>query len=205
MTRSTRARIAELLFGIVAAAAALAPTACSKNPPDANQSAAGPAHADAGNAQSPTAAEGPAKGAVSAAPAASSEWRGPYESVPGTLYIAPQLKGVKWVVPETDAGLGAGTITLAVDRGTGRIQGTVEGPLGPATVDGYADGPTLSATVARKDPTDRGFTGTLAARQDDAGVSGTLHVALAEVSAVRTAAFHLTPQAAPGAAGSLAR
>ena len=206
MIRSTtRTRVAELLLGIVAAAAALAPTGCAKNPADANQNAVVEAHADAGSAPSPTATGAPANGAASVAQAASSEWRGSYESVPGTLYIAPQLKGVKWVVPETDAGLGAGTITLAVDRGTGRIRGTVEGPLGPATVDGYADGPTLSATVARKDPTDRGFTGTLAARQDDAGVSGTLNVALAEVSAVRTAAFHLTPQAAPAAAGSLAR
>jgi hypothetical protein len=206
VTRSmTRARVAELLLGLAATAGALAPAGCSKNPADANQNAAVEAHADAGSARNATATETPANGAASGPPAASSEWHGSYESVPGTLYIAPQLKGVKWVVPETNAGLGAGTITLEVDRGTGRIRGAVDGPLGPATVDGYADGPTLSATVARKDPTDRGFTGTLAARQDDAGVSGTLNVALAEVSAVRTAAFHLTPQAVPAAAGSLAR
>jgi len=117
------------------------------------------------------------------------------------------LKGVKWVVPETDAGLGAGTLALSVDHGTGRIRGTVDGPLGPATIDGYADGATMSATMARKDPTDRGFTGILDAREDggDGGVSGTLNVALAEVSAVRTATFHLTPQAAPADTGARAR
>jgi hypothetical protein len=199
----TRARVAPILAGIAVAAAGLAPLACSKSPPDAGQSAPVEAQVDAGSTKSPTAAEAPANGTPSASSA--SEWRGSYDSVAGTLYIAPQLKGVKWVVPETDAGLGAGSLTLSVDRATGRIRGTVEGPLGPATVDGYADGPTMSATVARKDPTDRGFTGTLAARQDDAGVSGTLNVALAEVSAVRTASFHLTPQAAPAAAGSRAR
>jgi hypothetical protein len=196
--RLTRPRAPGLFFAIMAAAA-LASAACSKSPADGNESPPALAHGDAGVATTAL-----ANGAPSAATAASAAWRGSYDSVPGTLYIAPQLKGVKWVVPETDAGLGTGTITLSVDRNTGRIQGAVEGPLGPATVDGYADGATMSATVARKDPTDRGFTGTLDARRDDAGVSGTLNVALAEVSAVRTATFHLTPQAAAAAAGSLA-
>lgn len=166
--------------------------ACSKSTADAGQGIPVETHAGPASATAPL----PAKDAAAAAFA---EWRGSYDSVPGTLYIAPQLKGVKWVVPETDAGLGTGVIALSVDRGTGRIRGTVEGPLGPALIDGYADGATLSATVARKDPADRGFTGTLEAKQDAAGVTGTLHVALAEVSAVRSATFHLMPETAPGA------
>lgn len=193
---TTRRRAARLLPLMLAAAAA-----CSKSPPDAGPSTVAPA--DAGSA-SPIAAQIAPKGSTAAA-TSSAEWHGSYDSVAGTLYIAPQLKGVKWVVPDTDAGLGTGAITLSVERSTGRIRGEVEGPLGPALIDGYAEGPTMSATMARKDPTDRGFTGTLEAQQDDAGVSGTLHVALAEVSAVRTATFHLTPESAPAGAGSIAR
>ena len=194
----TRTGAASRFFPVVL----IAMTACSKSPADAGQSSA-IAPADAGSA-SPSAAQSATKGTPAVA-ASSAEWHGSYDSVAGSLYIAPQLKGVKWVVPDTDAGLGTGAITLSVERSTGRIRGAVEGPLGPAVIDGYADGATMSATMARKDPTDRGFTGTLEAQQDDAGVSGTLHVALAEVSAVRTATFHLTPESAPAGAGSIAR
>ncbi len=191
----THARTMILVPLMLTALAAI--TACSKGPSDVSPTPAAEAHPDSA---SPSPVPVSAKDAAPAA-ASSAEWHGSYDSVPGTLYIAPQLKGVKWVVPDTDAGLGTGAIVLTVDHGTGRIRGTVEGPLGPALIDGYADGPSLSATVVRKDPTDRGFTGTLEAKQDDTGVSGTLHVALAEVSAVRTATFHLT--SAPGA-GSIA-
>jgi hypothetical protein len=203
------ARVTGIALAITAAASLA--SACSKTPADgAPPATGGTLSSDAASAAN---GEASAKAATSlhassaAAAASPSEWRGTYESVPGTIHIPPQLKGVHWVVPETDAGLGAGAILLSVDHATGRIRGTVDGPLGPATLDGFADGATMTAKVSRKDPTDRGFTGTLEAQQDDAGggVSGTLNVALAEVSAVRTAAFRLTSQAAAPGAGSLAR
>jgi hypothetical protein len=183
------------------AAIGTAAVACSKSPVDGTPNPTGvTVEARGADAGAPGPSSAPSDNTKATAAPAAVAWHGSYESTPGSLFIAPELKGVKWVVPPSDAGLGAGAITITVDPKTGRVTGSVEGPLGPATVDGFADGATLSGTVSRKDPTDRGFTGTLDATEGDGGVSGTLHVALAEVSAVRTASFHLT-QAAPTLAG----
>jgi hypothetical protein len=55
-----------------------------------------------------------------------------------------------------------------------------------------ADG-RLTASMARRDPSDRGFIGTLSGDVTDGGVRGTMNVALAEASALRTASFQLAP------------
>ena len=73
------------------------------------------------------------------------------------------------------------------------MQGTVDGVLGPATVDGVAVDGKITATVAREDPADQGFTGTLSGRRGDATAQGTMNVAHADVSAVRNATFELAP------------
>jgi hypothetical protein len=117
-------------------------------------------------------------------------WKGSYKSVAGTIVLP---KDVKWKVPETAAGVGEGTITLTVDRTTRRVRGKVDGVLGPAIVDGVALDGKIMATVARQDPADQGFTGTLSGEVADAGTSGTMNVALADVSAVRNATFELAP------------
>jgi hypothetical protein len=117
-------------------------------------------------------------------------WKGSYKSVAGTIVLP---KDVKWKVPETAAGVGEGTITLTVDRSTRRVRGKVDGVLGPAIVDGVALDGKIMATVAREDPADQGFTGTLSGEVADAGTSGTMNVALADVSAVRNATFELAP------------
>jgi hypothetical protein len=117
-------------------------------------------------------------------------WKGSYKSVAGTIVLP---KDVKWKVPETAAGVGEGTITLTVDRSTRRVRGKVDGVLGPAIVDGVALDGKIMATVAREDPTDQGFTGTLSGELADAGTSGTMNVSLADVSAVRNATFELAP------------
>lgn len=138
------------------------------------------------------AASGDATGAASAraTPAPVSSWRGPYTSVAGALTLP---KNVSWRVPESALGLGDGTISLTVDSATGRVQGTVQGPLGPATLDGLASEGHLTANMARQDPSDHGFIGTLAADVRDGGAQGTLNAAVADVSAVRTATFRLSP------------
>jgi hypothetical protein len=132
-------------------------------------------------------AAGPAPVASAAGP---SGWKGAYKSVQGTIVLP---KDVKWKVPESAEGVGDGTIALEVDRATRRVQGKVDGVLGPAKVDGMNVDGKITATVSREDPTDHGFAGTLSAEIGDAGTRGTMNVALADVSAVRNATFELEP------------
>lgn len=136
--------------------------------------------ADAGGRAGTSAAETPAI----------SSWQGSYTSVAGGIALP---KDVKWKIPESPGGLGDGKIALTVDSASGRVLGTVDGPLGPATLDGLASDGRLTATVARQDPGDHGFIGTLAGDVIDGGAHGTMNLALAEVSAVRSATFHLSP------------
>jgi hypothetical protein len=140
-----------------------------------------------GTASEAPPAAAPAPPASAAGPSA---WKGGYKSVPGTIVLP---KDVKWKIPETTEGVGEGTIALTVDRATRRVQGKVDGALGPATIDGMAVDGKITATVSREDPTDHGFTGTLSGEMGDAGTSGTMNVALADVSAVRNATFELAP------------
>jgi hypothetical protein len=118
-------------------------------------------------------------------------FNGSYKSSEAVITLP---EGVKWRVPETPSGVGDGTLTLTLDPG-GRVHGALDGVLGPATVDGLAADGKVTGAVRRQDPTDHGFTGTLAGDLDDRGVHGTLHVTLAEASAVRQATFDLAPAA----------
>jgi hypothetical protein len=119
-------------------------------------------------------------------------WTGKYMSTAGSLYIPEDWKSVHWNVPDSGAGLGEGTVYVTVDGATGRVSGTVEGPLGPATLAGIASDGKISATVARQDASDRGFAGTLQGTLSGDHGEGTMQVSLAEVSAVRTATFSLS-------------
>jgi hypothetical protein len=148
-----------------------------------------------------------AHGASSAAPPASvasaptgsaalSAWTGKYKSAAGSLYIprdAPngkQWKDVKWQGDDSKEGLGEGTITLAIE---GRhVSGTLDGPLGPALLEGdVSTEGALTAHVARKDPGDGGFTGTITATLHGAAVEGTMNLSLARANVIRTATFSL--------------
>jgi hypothetical protein len=131
--------------------------------------------------------------------ATASRWTGSYKSEAATVYVPADWKNVRWRVAETDAGVGEGTITLQIERASGRVRGTLDGPLGPALLDGLASQGDLTATMVRKDPSDRGFTGTLLAMMADGHVQGTLSASLGEASAVRKAAFALSPDSSPDA------
>jgi hypothetical protein len=155
----------------------------------------------------PTAAgtpSGPASSASARASTAASagvpvQWHGSYKSTSGELYIPPDWKSVHWNVKESSAGIGEGAMTLSVDPAGGRVLGSLDGPLGPALIDGLASDGRLTATVARKDPSDRGFTGTLFGSISGEHAEGTMSLAQAEVDAVRKATFALSRngQAAP--------
>jgi hypothetical protein len=159
---------------------------------------AGPTASDAGSALVPgfpveAAAIVPNQLATNAA---SPSWRGSYKSVPGTLFVPADWKNVHWNVAPSSWGLGNGTMRLTVDP-AGRIRGLLEGPLGPAVVDGFdADG-SLTATVQSEHPEDQGFAGTLLGKVVDGRVEGTMHVSSALADAIRTATFVLGADGAP--------
>jgi hypothetical protein len=165
-------------------AATLLTCSCSKGSPG-EASPGAPAPSSIASATAP--AKAPSPPADAPGP---SGWKGSYKSVAGTIALP---KDVKWKVPDVAVGLGDGTIALTVDRATWRVQGKVEGVLGPAIVDGLAQDGKMTATVSREDPTDHGFTGTLSGDIADAATSGTMNLALADVSAVRNATFELAP------------
>ncbi len=73
----------------------------------------------------------------------------------------PTGRAFCWKVADTAAGLGQGTLTLTIEQPSGRVFGAIEGPLGPATVDGYSTDGKLTATIAGKDPGTPAFAGTL--------------------------------------------
>jgi hypothetical protein len=122
--------------------------------------------------------------------------RGSYNSAAGDLYIPPDWKGVRWSVQGSDAGVGEGTMSLTIDPVTSRVGGTLDGPLGLAIINGFSSDGKVTATVARKDPADRGFTGTLVASNLGERVEGTIHVSLPEAEAIRTVTFTLSPSGA---------
>ena len=121
-------------------------------------------------------------------------WRGSYKSTSGELYIPPEWKNVHWNVKESTAGLGEGAMTLSIDPASGRAIGSLDGPLGPATVDGLVSEGRLTATIARKEPSDQGFTGTLIGSIGGDRAEGTMNLSVAEASAVRKATFALAPE-----------
>jgi hypothetical protein len=88
-----------------------------------------------------------------------------------------------------------GTLTVTVDGASGRATGEVGGPLGPANVEGLVADGKLTAAVRRKDPTDRGFTGTLAGAITGDKVDGTMSMSLGQASSLRSATFSLAPEA----------
>jgi hypothetical protein len=122
---------------------------------------------------------------------ASVTWSGTYKSEPGALYIPADWKNVHWSGSEGPIGTGEGTISLHVDGASGRVLGAVEGPLGPAIVDGVLVDGKLAATIARKNPLDRGFAGTLLGSIDNDRGTGTMKLSSAEANAVRVATFSL--------------
>ncbi len=93
---------------------------------------------------------------------------------------------------ETDGGIGDGTMSMTVDPITGRVRGAIDGALGPAAFTGLSTEGKLSATIARKDPSDHGFAGTMVGTIGGDKGEGTMSLSLAEGGAIRTATFVLS-------------
>jgi hypothetical protein len=140
----------------------------------------------------------PSSASSSAEAPATITWHGTYKSVASSVTIPPSLKAGSWTNADTQAALGDGTLTLAVEPRSGRVSGSLEGPLGPASVTGFSADGKLTATIRRIDPSDEGFTGTLEAEVKDAKLEGTMNGALARANAVRTASFTMASGAPAG-------
>ena len=121
-------------------------------------------------------------------------WHGTYKSAAASLDV-PADFAKTWAHTDRGGGTGDGAISLTIDGATARATGTLVGPLGPAVVAGDVAGGTLTASVRRKDPTDRGFTGTLRATVTADRIDGTMTLASAEGAMQRTATVTLTPAA----------
>jgi hypothetical protein len=173
---------------VVLALAAAGLLACSKSSTESPPPAAS-SKAPVASASTPV--------VPSAAPAASAgvapSWHGTYKSAASALSVPPEWKKVHWSDTQSTTGLGDGAMTLTVDAATGRVSGALEGPLGPATLDGAVADGKLSATVRRKDPTDHGFTGTMVGSMSGDHAEGTMDVSLGTAGVVRSASFVLTP------------
>jgi hypothetical protein len=144
-----------------------------------------------------TAAAPSVAGSASATPAAAAApktWSGTYKSAAASLDV-PKDFAKTWAHTDRGDGTGDGAISLTIDGASGRATGTLEGPLGPALLSGDVASGTLTASVRRKDPTDRGFTGTLRGTVTADRIDGTMILASAEGAVQRSATATLTPAA----------
>ena len=134
-------------------------------------------------------------GSGAAAPAKIS-WSGKYTSTPGTITVPDggEWSYVKWRGDESKDGLGEGALALEIVRNV--VTGTLDGPLGPATVSGILDGTQVSAKIDRKTPGDNGFTGTLVGTlvgTPAATLEGTMHLSVHDAHIIREAKLSLAP------------
>jgi hypothetical protein len=145
------------------------------------------------SASASTVASAPSPSASAPSTASASSWTGSYKSAGASLYVPTQkpFDVVKWRGDDAGGGVGDGTLDLAVDA-TGQVSGTGTGALGAVLVSGmYADGE-LTASLARKDPSDGGFTGTAVGKLAGDKIEGTIHLSLPNATSLRTATFTLS-------------
>jgi hypothetical protein len=133
-------------------------------------------------------------------------WTGSYTSRPGTVYVydGGEWAGITWRGDDADVGLGEGTMTLRVDRRTGDVRGTTEGALGQALITGVVADDSFSGSVLRRDPSDRGLSGTVVGQFSSDELVGQMHLSVANARVIRQVEFHLvrTPSGPPSPRGS---
>ena len=149
-----------------------------------------PATPDAASVSSSVSVSASASASASAAPAGPPTYAGTYNAERGTLYVpdAEAWKGVG-LRPDDAGATGEGPITLVIDPDGGAVTGTLEGPLGPATLSGVSQEGALSFQVAPKDKTDLAFRGTGTASLDAGVVSGEMHLSSWRANVLRDATF----------------
>lgn len=159
---------------------------CSKTQsggPTPEKSAASPASAAPASAS--IAPEPPSKGGT---------FEGKYKTALGSLYIPDEKdwSGVKWKGDDTGAA-GEGKLAISIDPSGVVVSGTsTGGPLGDAIVTGRLFDDVLTATIARKDPSDGGLTGTLRGTRKGDAIEGVMRVSGPEAQKIREGSFSLT-------------
>ncbi len=151
---------------------------------------------ESAEARPPASASTGVAAAADAAPAVPGieTWSGTYVSTAGSVYVfdAGEYAGVKWRGDEAGAGLGEGPASLTVDRQSGAVHGTAGGPIGDVVLSGSFSGDTLTASVLRKDPLDRGLTGTLIAKKEGDRLVGAMRLSVANARVIREATVTLS-------------
>lgn len=164
--------------------------ACGRGSQDG---AVGPAAAVVASSSAAPVASAPPSASVAAASAAPQAWHGKYTTTPGSLVVPKDWAKTHWSSSDTTAGVGDGTMQLAVDPATHRVTGTLDGAIGAAVVEGVVGADGVTASVRRKDPTDKGLAGTLVATASADKITGTLTLATGDGATLRSGAFTLTP------------
>lgn len=152
---------------------------------------------DAGAAPAVTSASASASASTASttAPAGPTNWAGKYATAAGTFFDprdAGDGKSLNWSGEDAGAGLGEGTMALSIDPKTNRVSGTGAGPLGDVTVIGLVADGRLTAKVLRKDPQDRGLTGTAVAQITGDKMDGEMKLSSSDAQILRAASFTLT-------------
>jgi hypothetical protein len=147
-----------------------------------------PAAPDA--APAPSASVSVSASASAAAPAGPATYAGTYNAERGSLYVpdAEAWKGIG-LRPDDAGATGEGTLTIVIDPDGGVVTGSLEGPLGPATLTGVSQEGAVSFQVAPKEKTDLAFRGTGTASLDGGALSGEMHVSSWRANVLRDATF----------------
>lgn len=151
----------------------------------------GAERADAGPPLEPSASKSASESGVPAL-APNETWGGTYVSEAGSLYVVDggEWAGVKWRGDDASVGLGEGVISLTIQGA--RVTGTGSGPIGDVVWSGAIDNERLTASVQRKDPLDRGFTGTAVGKVSRDHIVGTMRLSLADARVIRDVQYSLS-------------
>jgi hypothetical protein len=176
---------------------AFAASGCSKPDATASGGSATTAAGSGSTAASGAASAKPAAAASAPSVATPAAWSGKYAATSGSMYVPDggEWSGVKFRGDDASTGLGEGTLDVTIDP-SGRAHGKLEGPLGPARVDGVLAGDELTASLVPAEA--QGFAGTLVGHADGAKIAGTMRLSSRETANVlRTASFTLNKGGAP--------
>lgn len=132
-----------------------------------------------------------ASASASAKPAGPVRYAGTYTAKPSELYVpdGDVYKGFKFRGEDAGVALGEGNIVLTVDP-SGGVTGTLEGPLGPATLSGVADDAGVTFHVAPSDPkADLALSGTGNGTVSPSELKGSMQLSSWRANILREATF----------------
>jgi hypothetical protein len=149
-----------------------------------------PAAPDAAIASASVSASVSASASASAPVNGPATYAGTYDAERGTLYVpdAEAWKGVG-LRPDDAGATGEGAITLTIDPDGGALTGTLEGPLGPATLNGVTQENAMTFQVSPKEKTELAFRGTGTASIDGGAITGEMHLSSWRANVLRDATF----------------